>query len=415
MTTGSAWNATTRDATVPPRPATAPDATAVDRTAARGRDRYFDLLRALALFRVVLYHLVGWAWLPLFFPSMGVMFALAGILMARSLKRPAAQVVRSRVRRLLPPFWLLGAVGVTGMVLQGWGPDSDGHPGWWWTHLLFWVVPVSDPPFAGELPGISGFLGESWAEELAGPLWYIRAYLWYVLLSPLILRCLRRLPWPTVLAPLALSAALALEVVPAPGRVGSEITDFSTFGACWVLGMAHQEGVLKRLPDYVVPSVAPLVMGVGLWWAVRGGFTGFGDEYDLDGIPLAQALWSFGAVALLLHISPSWSRWPRRIQAWDGVITLLNSRAVTIYLWHNVCILAAATTWDRLWEVDVLGERFPWLLESWIPVLFFAWALIAVCIALFGWAEDAAAKRRPRLWPGGERRGGRRGAARRAG
>lgn len=29
-----------------------------------GRDRYFDLLRALALGRVVLYHNFGWFWLP---------------------------------------------------------------------------------------------------------------------------------------------------------------------------------------------------------------------------------------------------------------------------------------------------------------------------------------------------------------
>ncbi|GAA3232398.1 hypothetical protein GCM10020256_47740 [Streptomyces thermocoprophilus] len=86
-----------------------------------GRDRYFDLLRAVALFRVVFYHLTGWAWLPIVFPSMGVMFALAGNLMARSLKRPAVQVIRGRMRRLLPPLWLLGAIGVTGMLLQGWG------------------------------------------------------------------------------------------------------------------------------------------------------------------------------------------------------------------------------------------------------------------------------------------------------
>ncbi|MYS74890.1 acyltransferase family protein, partial [Streptomyces sp. SID5926] len=171
------------------------------------RDRYFDLLRAVALFRVVLYHLMGWAWLPVVFPSMGVMFALAGNLMARSLKRPAVQVVRSRMRRLLPPLWLLGVVGVTGMVLQGWGPNEDGHPGWWWFHLLYWVLPLSDPPFAESVPGIHGILGEDWAAELGGPLWYIRAYLWYVLLSPVLLRALRALPWLTILAPLALSAA----------------------------------------------------------------------------------------------------------------------------------------------------------------------------------------------------------------
>ena len=68
-----------------------------------GRDRYLDLLRSIALVRVVAYHLFGWAWLTVLFPSMGVMFALAGSLMARSLSRPAWGVIRGRVRRLLPP------------------------------------------------------------------------------------------------------------------------------------------------------------------------------------------------------------------------------------------------------------------------------------------------------------------------
>ncbi|MFD4683184.1 hypothetical protein ACFWO0_10725, partial [Streptomyces sp. NPDC058461] len=45
-----------------------------------GRDRYLDLLRSIALVRVVLYHIFGWAWLTVLFPSMGVMFALAGSL-----------------------------------------------------------------------------------------------------------------------------------------------------------------------------------------------------------------------------------------------------------------------------------------------------------------------------------------------
>ncbi|GGW77319.1 acyltransferase family protein [Streptomyces lomondensis] len=378
-----------------------------------GRDRYFDLLRALALFRVVLYHLTGWAWLPLVFPSMGVMFALAGNLMARSLKRPPGQVIRGRMRRLLPPLWVLGVVGVTGMVLQGWGPDADGHPGWWWLHLAFWIVPFSDPPYAQGLPAVHGFLGEDWAAELAGPLWYIRAYLWFLLLSPLLLKALRALPAVTLLAPIALAVAFEQSWLALPGeRIPSALTDLSTFGACWILGMAHQEGILRRLPRYVVPSVAPLIALVGLWQALRHDF---GTGHDLDSMPLAQALWSFGTVLLLLHISPSWSEWPRRLRRWAGPIGLLNSRAVTVYLWHNTCILVAATLWDRLWGFPVLEQNVPGLLESPWPVLVLVWLLIGGCVLAFGWVEDLAAKRKPRLWPKSEPRvrvrGSRRGRA----
>lgn len=376
------------------------------------RDRYFDLLRALALFRVVLYHLTGWAWLPLVFPSMGVMFALAGNLMARSLKRPPTQVIRGLLRRLLPPLWLLGVVGVTGMVLQGWGPDADGHPGWWWLHLTFWIVPLSDPPYAEGLPGVHGFIGEDWAAELIGPLWYIRAYLWFVLLSPLLLKALRALPVVTLLAPIALAVAFEHSYLALPGeRFPSALTDFSTFGACWILGMAHQEGILKRLPRYIVPSVAPVIALAGLWYALHHDF---GTGNDLDSMPLAQALWSFGTVFLLLHISPSWSEWPPRLRRWAGPITLLNSRAVTIYLWHNTCILIAATQWDRLWSVTVLEQNVPGLLESPWPVLVLVWVLLGGCVLAFGWVEDLAAKQKPRLWPRSEPRVRVRGSRRRA-
>jgi fucose 4-O-acetylase-like acetyltransferase len=388
--------------TAPVQPVTRDEPEAPER-AAPVRDRYFDLLRALALFRVVLYHLMGWAWLPLVFPSMGVMFALAGNLMARSLRsRPALTVVRGRMRRLLPPLWLLGAIGVTGMVAQGWGPNDEGHPGWWWLHLTYWILPLSDPPYAEGLSGVHGVLSEDWAVDLAGPLWYIRAYLWFVLLSPFLLKALRALPWATLVSPIVLAAAFEFGYLNLPGeRFPSALTDFSTFGACWILGLAHQEGLLRRIPGYIVPSVAPVIACLGLWYALAHGFK---DGHDLDAIPFAQSLWSFGTVMLLLHISPSWSEWPSRLRRWARPITLLNSRAVTIYLWHNTCILIAATLWDHLWSVDTLSENFPGVLESSWPVLVLVWILIGGCVVAFGWAEDLAAKRRPQLWPDGRER-----------
>lgn len=365
---------------------------------ASGRDRYFDLLRALALFRVVLYHLTGWMWLPLVFPSMGVMFALAGNLMARSLKRPPAQVIKSRVRRLLPPLWAAGAIGVTGMLVQGWGPAEGEDTLTWWLELLFWVLPLSDPPNAAELAGVPGILPGTWAEPFAGPLWYIRAYLWFVLLSPLFLAALRKQPWLTIAAPLVLMAALNSGYLQATEEIAPILYGIGEFGACWILGMAHQEGVLKRLPDYVIPSIAPFIMGFGIWWAVDHGLSA---ENQLGNMPFASAFWGFGFVLLLLHFSPSWSHWPRLLERFDGAITLLNSRAVTVYLWHNVCIAIAVTMWNRLWSLEVMWRDLPWLMNSPVPTLIFSWSLIAYCILMFGWLEDVAAKRRPRLWPSG--------------
>ncbi|KDN81841.1 acyltransferase family protein [Kitasatospora cheerisanensis] len=376
-----------------------------------GRDRYLDLLRALALVRVVLYHNFGWFFLPLVFPSMGVMFALAGSLMARSLSRPALGVIRSRLRRLLPPMWLFGAIVVTLQVLDGGGPGSDGHPTWWWAKLAFWVLPLSTPPYATDgLHGLGGHLESGWATQLVVPLWYLRAYLWYVLLSPLLLKALRRFPLVTLFAPLALVIAMNgffPEHDFVWGRVWETVNDFAMFGSCWILGMAHQEGMLKRIPQYVLPSIAPLIMVAGFWYLQTRPFDPT-EPTDIEAWPIAQAVWSFGFVALLLHISPSWEQWPPRLERWNGLVSLLNSRAVSVYLWHVTALVAAVPLIDLLWDVDFFRLHLRWLLTSRWFTLLIGIPLLALLVLVFGWVEDVAAKRRPRLFPYPRRPRGRR-------
>ncbi|NGO72779.1 acyltransferase family protein [Streptomyces boncukensis] len=357
-----------------------------------GRDRYLDLLRALALLRVVAYHTFGWAWLTLVFPSMGVMFALAGSLMAHSLARPALQVIKSRVRRLLPPLWLFGAVALTALVaVQGWRPGLE---------VLRWLVPVGAPPYPESAGSEGGLLERSWALQAAGPLWYLRAYLWFVLLSPVLLRAFRRLPWATLLAPLALTALIDTGVLRIPGETGEAVKDFAVYGSCWVLGFAHREGLLRRLPGYVIPSLAPFVMAAGAWWA--HGHLG-PDGWDLNDIPLGQALWSFGFCLLLLHFSPSWQRLPGVLGRFDPLITLANARAVTIYLWHEIALIATVPLIDKLWQIDAVADSptlSSWLEQGDAAVMFvLVWPLLALLVVAFGWAEDVAARRKPRLFP----------------
>ncbi|MFD0530207.1 acyltransferase family protein [Kitasatospora arboriphila] len=374
-----------------------------------GRDRYLDLLRGLALVRVVLYHNFSWAWLPLVFPSMGVMFALAGSLMARSLKRPALTVIRGRLRRLLPPMWLFGVVVMTLWILDGWGPDAEGHPNWWWGKLAFWILPVSTPPYPqGDLPGF-GLMEDSWGTQVGVPLWYLRAYLWYVLLSPLMLRALRRFPLVTVLTPLVLTFFSGL--LPEDGRIWETWSDFTIFGSCWILGMAHNEGLLKKLPQYVAPSVAPMIMVAGYWWYVSRPVLDPTDVGDLEGVPIAQAVWSFGYVLLLLHLSPSWEQWPRRLEPFNGIVSLLNARAVSVYLWHTLALELSVPVIDQLWRVDYLADNWGSVLGSPYPQLFAAIPLIGLFVLCFGWIEDVAAKRSPRLFPYPRKARGKRRAA----
>ncbi|MCM2575813.1 acyltransferase [Streptomyces sp. MTZ3.1] len=369
---------------------------------AGGRDRCLDLLRALALVRVVAYHAFGWAWLTLVFPSMGVMFALAGSLMARSLRRPAVGVILRRFRRLLLPLWLYGVVVLGILFSRGWHPDRDA-PFWWWLRVACWVVPVGSPLFPEHFGGAGGLLETTWAEQAAGPLWYLRAYLWFVLLSPMLLRMFRRAPRAVLCAPLALTALLGTGLVEIPGETGEAVTDFAVHGSCWILGFCHADGLLRRLPRYLVPSVAPVLMGLALWWA--SGHRGE-DGWDLNDIPPAQGLWSFGFCALLLHFSPSWRELPGPLRRFDKPVTLAGNRAMTIYLWHEAALLATVPLLDQLWDVPGASPAYAHLLESSSSVLMFllTWPLLALIVPAVGWVEDVAAGRRPRLWPNG--RGG---------
>ncbi|MFD3606503.1 acyltransferase [Streptomyces atroolivaceus] len=377
----------------------APDSGAPASRAKPGRDRYLDLLRAVALVRVVVFHLFGWAWLTVLFPSMGVMFALAGSLMARSLARPSGSVIRSRLRRLLPPMWAFSLVVVPVMFALSWKPVRE-EGLWWFIKIGSYLFPIGSPPYPEESGSAGGWLELTWADQAAGPLWYIRAYLWFVIASPLLLKAFRRLPWVTLLAPVALTAVIGTGLVTVPGTFGEGLVDFAVFGSCWILGFAHNDGLLKEIPRYLAVSSAAIVMGFGLWWA-SGHLTEEG--WNLDEIPLAQATWSLGFCAILLVYAPSWKKLPGRLAGWDSLVTLANNRAVTIYLWHNLLLMAAAHLVNELWSVPWFGDTFSTYIEQSfeVLVLIVIWPLIGLAILAFGWVEDVAAKRRPRLWPNG--------------
>ncbi|MFC9908105.1 acyltransferase [Streptomyces sp. NPDC127197] len=341
------------------------------------RDRYFDTLRAAALIRVVTYHAFGWPWAGMVFPSMGVMFALAGTLMAKSLERPALTVIRSRVRRLLPPFWFWGFFVVVAMLIHDW------MPGW---QIVYWIVPLGDPP------------GNTWGMQAYEILWYLRTYLWFVLLSPFLLRVFRLAPVPVLLLSLVPVAVFEFAWQPPDDRLGSALTDLATYLFCWLLGFAHRDGVLQRMKPAVVVVLSLAALGYGGWYAVTHQ-ADYG-TYDLDEIPLAQAFWSAGFVTLLM-----WAKARFRIdfaglprfRRLDRIVTVFNARAVTVYLWHEIALILAVPLIDQFWKVPAFEAYLP--LESQWFLFGVGWVLIAGFVLLCGWVEDVAARKKPRLLP----------------
>ncbi|MFD5267333.1 acyltransferase [Streptomyces sp. NPDC058335] len=344
---------------------------------APGRDRYFDSLRALALVRVVAYHTFGWAWAGLVFPSMGVMFGLAGTLMAKSLERPALKVVRGRLRRLLPPFWFWGAFVVVAMLVHDW------MPGW---QIVYWIVPLGDPP------------GNAWGEQAWEILWYLRTYLWFVLLSPLLLRLFRLAPIPVLIASLAPILVLNFAWAGPDNRVGTALWDLSAYLFCWMLGFAHRDGVLQRMKPALVAVLSLAAMAYGGWYAFsqRAGY----GTYDLDENPLAQAFWSAGFVMLLMWAKAYFRidlAGLTRLRRTNRLVTVFNARAVTIYLWHEIALVLAVPLIDRFWDVPAFEAYLP--LESQWFLFAVGWLLIVVFVLLCGWVEDVAARKKPRLLP----------------
>ncbi|HEX6498775.1 MAG TPA: acyltransferase [Micromonosporaceae bacterium] len=343
-----------------------PDARSAPRSSS-SRDRWFDLLRAVALARVIVYHMFGAAWVSYLFPAIGVMFALAGSLMVRSLDRSTKRAVTGRIRRLLPALWVQAAILVPLMLALGW-PDRPP-----WPRLLTWVVPVATPP------------GTAWAEPATEVLWYLVTYLWLVLLSPALLWLFRRLPAVAILLPLAVLVVLSAGLFQPSPTVDDVATDVATFGACWAVGFAHRDGVLRRVPWAVLIPIAVVSVAAGAAWALTHPDNG---SIDLNDVPVGQAFYSLGIVLVLMRAAPPMG-WLPRVRPLDRLVTTFNARAVTIYLWHNLAIAAAFAVGDLI-GVFALGNA------GYFAV---ALVLLAAIVLLIGWVEDLAARRSPRLLP----------------
>ncbi|KUL42474.1 acyltransferase family protein [Actinoplanes awajinensis] len=322
------------------------------------RNRYLDLLRAIATVRVVIYHLTGWTALTIVFPAMSVMFALAGSLMAASLDRFGVWAVERRLRRLLPSLWVLALlIAVPAMLIAGTPFD---------VHLLLWGFPIVDPQATG------------WWMAALSHAWYLRDFLWFVLLSPLLLPVFRRFPLVTVLIPYGVLVVLELSGAKLPAIA----RDLALYGGAWLLGFAHHDGWLTRIPRRRLFGIAAALALPGLAWIATHPS---GRGYDLNDIPIGNALWSAAFVLVALSCSPMVRN--------HRVLTVLNSRALSIYLWH-IPILVGVTQFGERHGLPIagpvgLGWRFVALV-----------GLLGVALALFGWVEDVAGGRRPALLPG---------------
>lgn len=340
------------------------------------RDQFLDALRAIALTRVIVWHTFGVAVLSWIVATMPIMFFVAGTLLYRSLEgRDAVAVLRKRLRRLLVPFWFFGAtvLTVTSLVHIRRGAEQTSLEA---GQLAAWIFPLVNPTASGWEAG--------WASS---PLWYLRCYLWILLLSPLLLRAWKLLGYRTLLVAGALTLAaqaIADRTVAGPDSllwIGGDLALYSIFV---LLGFANAEGRLAELSNRDLTEWL-LIGAAGA--AVAWRFFPSADGVANHSYPTLAAL-GIAWLAAFALLRPAITR-VTRVPAIGTLVRWMTGRAMSIYLWHSPSIVGAYALSDAIGMTPPAGVLLA------IVIL-----LTAVMSVATGWIEDIAGGRPAQLWPG---------------
>jgi CubicO group peptidase (beta-lactamase class C family)/fucose 4-O-acetylase-like acetyltransferase len=323
------------------------------------RQVLWDAVRAIAVVRVVAWH--TWRWWPLsWFAAMPAMFFVSGVFLDRSLERRGGDAVRRRLRRLLIPYWVYAFAAVMTMVVMGWRPSVSA--------LLPWVVPLVDPIGSDDAPGL-------WI-----PLWYLRAYLWFLLAAPLLVRLVRRFGW---FVPGSFAMAVVVEhAVGASAPIA--VRDFLAYGVLVTAGL-HVSGSAGTLgAGTLLVHRRVLIVIVALCSAVAVGFAlRIGPVVNADHRQLV--LVGTATIAGVMLLAGPLARFGSGVGG--RPLEWITQRALSIYLWQGFGLLAA--------DLLVTQRRFPAFVDAvlaGVVVFGVTFALAAVAVRI----EDFAARRRVR-------------------
>lgn len=271
-----------------------------------------DGLRAVAIIRVIVWHVTGWSAVTWVISAVPAMFFVTGSLLARSFRsRATVDVVVDRLRRLVPPMWFYG-VGVY-IASRYAGVSTSGL----WTFLFPIVSPQSD-------------LGGGW---FTSALWYLRAYLWVLLLSPILWWLSRRFgSWAVGASAIVLLILSSVDDM--PGSRWWDLGDVVLYGTCALAGMTW---LSDAIPPRRTLLTWTLVSGslAGVWLAVRHPVEWVVNNDHVLHL-LVGAMWASALLSLPVLLSQFSRSWPA---------TFVNSRPLTVYLWHSG---VAWTMWQLL-------------------------------------------------------------------
>ncbi|TML11420.1 MAG: hypothetical protein E6G39_13965 [Actinobacteria bacterium] len=349
------------------------------RGASTDRERTLDALRAIALIRVVLWHTYGNAAITYVVAAVPTMFFVTGSLFAKSVQRqPVAAVIRHRLRRIFVPLWAFSAVGVLVMSVAHFidRTETTRVP---WRGIWLWFIPLADPH------------GSAWeGGHLSAPLWFVRALLWVLLASPLLLAAARR--WPTRLLASGAGLVIVLDIV---GRHASwhfaalpdlvwQSGDVVLYATFFSLGALHRWGKFRQLRTEHFAGIALASAVLAAAWITTQPVA----EHVVNNSHPAHLLVGLTWLAAALAALPLIERAARRAR-FDSAISLLSQRSFTIYLWHPVGIVVSFVA---------IGRAGPLPFGYWSAALLLGTvAVTSILVISFGAVEDIAS-RRPRRW-----------------
>jgi len=267
------------------------------------RDTALDGLRAIAIIRVITWHASGWAWTTWFVSSVPAMFVVTGALLAGSLQKSSAiHTLRNRFKRLLLPLWIYSLVIISLSAYHGSRTSAI------WTFLL----PLDQP---------TSFIASQW---FTSALWYLRAYVWILLLAPFLYAATRR--WKSLIPVLGMFAVVGLGVwnLDTEG-FGWAVGDIVLYSTCTAAGMAWLSSG-RPSPRALRVTSCFFFLAAAAWLVFR---------QPLDGVvnnDHVMHLWVGGFwTALLLQFPVALSSFSA-----TPVSRYLNRFPLSIYLWHSM-------------------------------------------------------------------------------
>jgi len=359
------------------------------------RDRYLDLLRALAITLVVLGH-----W-------------LIAVVSYGAHHRPTGHSALDDLRWAYPVTWLLQVMPVFFVVggyanaasLSSHRRKGGDAVGWLLdradrlirpTTALLLVLSIG--AVAARLAGADAALVRTAVWTASIPLWFLSAYLVVVLLTPVMYRLHERLG---LAVPAVLVALVALGDI--ARFAGAAVLADGSYLFGWLVihqvGFFWRDGRLRFAGRAWLPplagGVAALVLltVVGPYPITMIDVTG---EHIKNASPptlalLAAATAQLGLI-MLLH-DPA-ERWLRGRRPWQLVVAG-NSVVLTVFLWHMtaVLILIGVLWWAHLLPTPLVGTVGWWVWR--VPWLLLLTVVLAGLVAVFGRLEARGARPLP--------------------